>query len=104
MTKLSFKFLRKEIEDLIGHQLCQELLKFATKNLSTQLLWGDHKEKKKFPNFVLLVCVYKDLKGLGYENLKNRIASSYHVSKESLIHNVRAAKRCLHKFLVQKAL
>jgi len=56
------------------------------------------RRQKNFGVFYTLLCIYKDATAKGYDKLLTMIPTPFRSSKESILHNIRCARKMLFKW------
>jgi len=92
------RVLTKEVLNNFGEDSLLEIIPHARKNLQAKFLYGDKKEAKNFGVYYTLLCIYKDATAKGYDKLLTMIPTPFRSSKESILHNIRCARKMLFKW------
>eukprot|EP01133_Synstelium_polycarpum_P020418 gene20418-24500_t len=98
MSSLGYKRLRAKVVSCVGEDVIRAVESHADRNLDTKYLYGDKKGDARFSRYVSLLAIYKDVRGYGYDSLRKRISKSFHMSKESILHNVKAGRRSNYRW------
>ena len=98
MSTLTTQFLISFVGEKLGEELLKEILNFCKKNLKKEFLYRDKKEVKRFDVYSILLTLFKDLEGIGYNILLTQVKNTFHVSKESLLHNCKTIRKTIAKW------
>ena len=80
--------LETDVLDKINEDILEEIKNYV-KNKEQPNLWGVNKDQPGFRSYLILLTLYKDLYGVGYNKLKRRIPPAFHMSNDSLSYNIR---------------
>ncbi len=86
----------------VSRRSLASVMKFAKQQKSSIDLFGVNKEKPGFFSYLVLLTLFKDLRGIGINKLKSALPSSYHMSNDSLTDNIKQIRRLLGNYGITK--
>ena len=94
--------LETEVLDKINEDILEEMKNYVKNKEEQPNLWGVNKDQPGFRSYLILLTLYKDLYGVGYNKLKRRIPTAFHMSNDSLSYNIRQMRFVLGTFGLEK--
>ena len=94
MAQLTRAVLESEVLEKIAEEILDQIKNYVREKESGIVFWGVNKERPGFCSFMVLLTLYKDLYGVGYNKIKRRLPRTFHMSNDSLSFNV-CQMRCV---------
>lgn len=92
---MEYEVIKNKVISTLGENTFKNILQFAkNENLS---LWGEQKPRN-FLEINLVLTIYKDLTGMGYNNIINNISLNFNLNHKSFQHNAKSLRVVLAKW------
>lgn len=82
---LTLREIREQVNRRIGASLTTRIIRFVA--TSGPRLWGE-RQPRDYLEANTLYTLYKDLFGIGYDSLEDKLSLGFRLSKRALMHNV----------------
>lgn len=91
--------VRNKVKAKVGEELLDELVEYVKDDEPN--LWGEQQPPDHFQEDMVLLTIYKDMTGDGFEKLEKDIDFGYKITHQSLHHNIQVLRDVLREYALE---
>jgi hypothetical protein len=91
----TYKQLRQAVVDVLNETVLMKIIKSV--KFPAETIWGSS-QPRKASTAIILITIYKDIQGIGYNSLKKEIEPYWQMSNEAIQRNIKLVRKELRNW------